>query len=157
MNDMQQLFMSIEDAAYHTAHDYPGKTESLAPRMGMPGAVLRNKVNPGNDRNHLTLDEAVRMMELTDDHRILHALANYFGYVMHANVFEPDADSHDLLSRFNQVYAQIGDFARHLNKSIDDGELQRDEDELLQADVYKACALLQQLLPLVRQIYGKAK
>ena len=71
--------MNVTDAADATVHDYPGGSESLAPRMGMSAAVLRNKVNPGNDRNHLSLSEADRLMRVTGDHRILQALADQHG------------------------------------------------------------------------------
>lgn len=74
--------MNVTDAADATVHDYPGGSESLAPRMGMSAAVLRNKVNPGNDRNHLTLAEADRLMRVTDDHRMLQALADQHGFVL---------------------------------------------------------------------------
>jgi hypothetical protein len=74
--------MNVTDAADATVHDYPGGSESLAPRMGMSAAVLRNKVNPGNDRNHLTLAEADRLMRVTGDHRMLQALADQHGYVL---------------------------------------------------------------------------
>ncbi|WP_341772648.1 phage regulatory CII family protein, partial [Burkholderia pseudomallei] len=47
--------MNIIDAAYAVVHDYPGGSESLAPRLGMSAAVLRNKVNPNNATHHLGL------------------------------------------------------------------------------------------------------
>lgn len=74
--------MNALDAADLTVHDYPGGSESLAPRLGMTGAVLRNKVNVNNDRNHLTLAEADRLMRVTGDHRILQALAAAHGYAL---------------------------------------------------------------------------
>jgi hypothetical protein len=67
--------VNITDAAYAVAHDYPGGTESLAPRLGMSGAVLRNKVNPNNTTHHLTLAEALRMSEITSDRRVAEAFA----------------------------------------------------------------------------------
>lgn len=66
--------MNVSDAAYRTVHDYPGGSEPLAARMGMSAAVLRNKVNPKNDRNFLSLEEADRLIGITGDPRILQAL-----------------------------------------------------------------------------------
>ncbi len=68
--------MNIDDAAYAVVHDYPGGSESLAPRMGMSAAVLRNKVNPRNTTHHLTLKEARTMTVLTNDPRVVRAFAN---------------------------------------------------------------------------------
>ncbi|MEN1941038.1 phage regulatory CII family protein [Luteimonas sp. MJ174] len=74
--------MNVQDAAYATVRCYPGGSESLAPRVGMTGAVLRNKVNPKNDRNVLSLADADALMGVTGDHRILHALAAEHGYTL---------------------------------------------------------------------------
>lgn len=41
--------------------------------MDISAAVLRNKVNPNNQTHHLTLAEAVRIVDLTDDEQILQA------------------------------------------------------------------------------------
>ena len=67
--------MNVTDAAHKTAHAYPGGCDALGDRMEMRPGVLRNKVNPNNDKHHLTLAEADEMMGLTGDHRILQALA----------------------------------------------------------------------------------
>ena len=67
--------MNIEDAAYHTVHDYPGGASALAPRMGMKSAaVLNSKVNPNTETHHLTLSEASKLMDITNDYRILQEL-----------------------------------------------------------------------------------
>ncbi len=74
--------MNIIDAAHKTVHAYPGGSESLAPRIGMSAAVLRNKVNPNNTTHHLTLAEASEVMGVTGDDCILHALASQHGYTL---------------------------------------------------------------------------
>ncbi|KAB0653127.1 hypothetical protein F7P73_07975 [Acinetobacter bohemicus] len=68
--------MNITDAAYNTVRDYPGGSASLAPRIGIKSpAVLNSKINPNTETHHLTLAEASKLMALTGDFRILHALA----------------------------------------------------------------------------------
>lgn len=74
--------MNVLDAAQATVKAYPGGAESLAPRLGMTGALLRAKVNPQQDRNHLTLAEADALMDVTGDHRVLQALAAEHGYAL---------------------------------------------------------------------------
>lgn len=73
--------MTPQDAFHATCHAYPGGCESLAPRMGMTPAVLRNKARPGCHTNHPTLADADHVMSLTGDMRILHALAASHGHV----------------------------------------------------------------------------
>ncbi|KAF1005450.1 MAG: hypothetical protein GAK28_03202 [Luteibacter sp.] len=74
--------MNVLDAAQATVKAYPGGAESLAPRLEMTGALLRAKANPAQDRNHFTLQEIDRLMDVTGDHRILHAMAHAHGYVL---------------------------------------------------------------------------
>lgn len=73
--------MTPTDAALAVGHDYPGGCASLAPRMGMPVALLRAKLNPHDKRQHLTLAESTRMQMLSSDHRILFAMAEELGYM----------------------------------------------------------------------------
>ena len=85
---------AIEDAAYNTVHDYPGGAEALAPRMEKSAKVLDSKVNRNEFRHHLTLREAVQIMGLTGDHRMLRAICRHLGYLdpIRAVVYEGIAD-----------------------------------------------------------------
>ncbi|OZI36306.1 hypothetical protein CEG14_14945 [Bordetella genomosp. 1] len=74
--------MNIITAADLTVHEYKGGSESLGPLVGISAAVLRNKVNPNNTTHHLSLSEADRLMRMTDDHRILAALAHSHGFLL---------------------------------------------------------------------------
>lgn len=74
--------MNTQDAAYHAVHDYTGGSESLAPRIGMSAAVLRNKVNPNNETHHLTFAEAQRIVAMTGDARMLRAWAHQEGFLL---------------------------------------------------------------------------
>lgn len=67
--------MYVLDAARNTVDNFPGGAESLAPRIGMSAAILRNKVNPNCSTNHLTLLEAQKLMKVADDPQILQAMA----------------------------------------------------------------------------------
>lgn len=73
--------MSLEDAAYHTAHDYPGGVPALALRLRTSANTLNHKVNPHNNTHHLSLREARDAMVMSGDFRILYALASDLGHV----------------------------------------------------------------------------
>lgn len=74
------MFSSIEWAAHQTAHgERRGFLEEMATHLGIGAQLLRNKVNPEQETNKLTLDEAVRMMRKDGDLRILYAVAAEFG------------------------------------------------------------------------------
>lgn len=72
--------MNTRDAAYMTSHHYPGGVPALAARMGMDARELTRKLNPNT--GDISLDEAGVLMTLSGDHRILHAMADEFGYTL---------------------------------------------------------------------------
>lgn len=89
--------MNVQDAAYHTVHDYPGGAEALGPRVGKRGTSLsaevqiRAPIRAANDeaeglgsaasRPKFGLLDAVKVMQLSGDHRIFYAIASELGYL----------------------------------------------------------------------------
>jgi len=82
--------MNVQDAAYHTVHDYPGGAEALGPRVGKRGTSLsaevqirspREAANDLSSRPKFGLLDAVKVMHLSGDHRIFFALASELGYL----------------------------------------------------------------------------
>lgn len=73
---------SVLDAAYMTAHEYPGGIRALAVRIGAKNAtVLAHKLNPNDQANHLTVSDLMAIMTMTGDHRALHAACMTIGYM----------------------------------------------------------------------------
>lgn len=131
--------MNIQDAAHKTVKEYPGGSESLAPRLGMSAAVLRNKVNPNTATHHLTLAEADELMSVTDDFRILHALAATHGFVLQ----RADApESGSLIQGMLAAAAGQGDLAHIVAQAMEDGRITPNEV----AQIEKACTGLQHVL-----------
>lgn len=150
--------MNLTDAAYAVAHDYPGGTESLAPRLGMSGAILRGKVNPKDSAHKLTLAEAVRMQAMTGDHRILHAMADELGYVCVQSQIFVNVSDMDLLDSFMMVMKELGDFAAEFRNDWADGEIKPDELERLRSEFYElqqaGLELMQRIESLAEQCHG---
>src|ERR1700754_2649540 len=122
--------MNVLDAAQATVKAYPGGAESLAPRLGMTGALLRGKVNPQYDRNHLTLAEADLLMTVTDDHRILHALAHSHGYILQRSD-ELDREREEAKHRVDELVLQLmkmtGTLAGTIAEAREDGVITSNE------------------------------
>jgi len=72
--------MNTRDAAYLTGHNYAGGVPALAVRMGMTARDLSRRLNPIT--SDISLHDAVSLMTLSGDHRILFALADELGYSM---------------------------------------------------------------------------
>lgn len=123
--------MNVADAAYAVVHDYPGGTESLAPRLGMSGAVLRNKVNPHCDTHRLALDEAVRITDITGDDRMLRAWAAHRGQAL-ASLNVGDADG-AVMGYVLEVHAHEGELSRVLASALADGVISQNEMRAIDA------------------------
>lgn len=118
--------MNALDAADATVHDYPGGSESLAPRMGMSAAVLRNKVNPNNPRNVLGLEEAQRLMRVTGDHRVLQAQAADLGYAL-LRLDTDNADAVPLLGCVLLAQTAAGELSKVVADALEDGVITPNE------------------------------
>ncbi len=71
--------MNTRDAAYMTGHNYPGGVSALAARLGIDDRELSLEL-AHKDAHAIGLDNAVLIMALTGDHRILYAMAKELGY-----------------------------------------------------------------------------
>lgn len=134
--------MNTTDAAHAVAHDYQhGGTDALALRMGLSsGALLRNKVvlNRGPDnRNHLTLMEAVRMTEITGDRRILEAWARELGLVLIELPTPENCADADVIELMAQTWETNGDIGREVNAIFADGRVESHEVKRLKDRVWK--------------------
>jgi hypothetical protein len=136
--------MNILDAFHQTVHDAPGGCESLAPRMDMSAAVLRNKANPNNAANKPLLVDADRVMGLTGDYRVLHALARNHGFVC-VKVEEGAASDMAVLELVTRVMAAEGDVGTEVTRALADGRVTQDELERIHAAIKKAEGALEQM------------
>ena len=131
--------MNIIDAAHKTVKSYPGGSESLAPRIGMSAAVLRNKVNPNNHTHHLSLAEASEIMGITDDLRILDALAAEHGCI----VVRHDVPScGSLIADLLSAAALKGELAAQLAEAYADRRISPNERDRIVAIIFRLIAKL---------------
>ena len=124
---------AVADAAYNTVHDYPGGAEALAPRMGKSAKVLDSKVNRNEFRHHLTLREAVQIMGLTGDHRMLRA-------VVYAGIADEQ-----LLELVAAVHSETGDVSRSLVAALADGRVTESEFEAFDQQTHEAMSAIADL------------
>lgn len=142
----ETVSMTPRDAVYATVHGYPGGAEALAPRVGMSGGILRNKANPNCDTNHLTLDEADRLMAMTNDYRILHALAANHGHVCTLLPESMDADNMSVFSMLVALMGEHGDVGRVVEVALSDGRVTSLEVATVKKEIYELQTAAQTLL-----------
>lgn len=146
--------MNVADAAYAVVHGYPGGSESLAPRLGMSAAILRNKVNPNNCTHHLTLAEADRLTGITGDLRIAHALAGAHGAVLMPMGDAADATDMAVLEVIAALWSRSGALGTEVHSALADNVLTGVELERIRSAAY---ALQAQVLGLINRLEAMAE
>jgi hypothetical protein len=128
--------MNLRDTFHQTVHGAIGGCEALAVRLGMSPQVLRNKANPNSSTNKPTLEEADRIMGLTGDHQLLHALAANHGFVCVPVAAEGTSDT-AMIEIVAKIWSSSGEVGAELNKALADGRITRAELDRMR-DVVRA-------------------
>ena len=147
------LGMDPLDAAYHTAHDYPGGVPAVAQRMGVSANTLQHKVSLTNDTHHLTLRESVAMQEVTGDARILHAMAGALGY---ACVSLHNDGSLGTLEQVMHMAKEFGEVLGSVNNAVVDGVVTNNEMRDCERQAAELIAALNGVLSTVRSMMPRA-
>jgi len=118
------MITNVQDAAFHTAHDFPGGVAALAQRMGdVSPNVLNKKVDPNAESHHLRLDESVKMQSITGDTRILKAMAFALNHVVIPLPDMPESGDASLLDSFMDIINEMGEFTQAFQQAWADGEV----------------------------------
>lgn len=137
--------MTPLDAAHATVHEYPGGAAALCTRLDMSRQILHNKVNPNCPTNHLTLDDVDRIMGITGDFRILHALAAKHGFVCVPLPEAKDDDSQSIFHLLVSVMGESGDVGRAVDAALADGRITPKEMKSVEKEIYELQQVLQVL------------
>lgn len=102
--------MSVDDAIYHTVHNYPGGVVALAARMGVPASTLTHKANPNNATHRMSPAELVAIQLFSDNASVLHAMAAALGYT--CQTITPDQAGGNAVEAFMRLQCAESDFTR---------------------------------------------
>lgn len=137
--------MNLQDAFYQTVHDYPGGCEALGVRMGISGAILRNKANPNASGNTPGLFETDRIVGLTGDYRVLHAFAANHSFVCVKVEKAESASDMGVLELMTKYWSANGEVGTEIMKALEDGRITKDELELVHAAIKRTERDLEQV------------
>ncbi|MGP5518035.1 phage regulatory CII family protein [Psychrobacter celer] len=146
--------MQVIDAAHKTVHNEKhGGSVAIAARMGMSNNVLNSKVNPNCDTHHLRLDEALTIMEFTNDHSIIQAMAHRLGGVFCE--VNGEATKDELIMTALSASACQGDVMAEMHKALEDGRISCSELDVLSNKIQTAMSALQSLNNHVKRKHAK--
>lgn len=122
-------------AVYHAVHSYKGGLPVVAAMMGNHPSpdTLRKKLDPDQDGHHLRLDEAVEILRITKDTRILDALCAEVGAVWFIPETVPAAPADlDVLHSSTALMKRAVQLISELECALRDGDI--DETERARLD-----------------------
>lgn len=138
--------MNTSDAFHDTVHGASGGCEALAVRLGMSSAVLRNKANPNASANVVALRDVERVMDLTGNYSVLHALAAQAGFVCVRVDQDIVASDVALLEIVTQVMTTNGAVGASVYDTLADGRIEPHEVARVEERVYRATRVLHELV-----------
>lgn len=130
-------------ACYHAVHDFRGGAPLVAGLMGKSPIVLTKKLNENSDNHVLTLSEAMHILRITEDTRILDAICTEAGVVWFQPEDVPSAPSDmDVLGSSTDLMGRTMGLITELQHALADGEIDSNE----RARMNKCALELQQQL-----------
>jgi len=136
--------MDVIDAAHKTVHNPKhGGSTAIAARMGMSSTVLNNKVNPNTDTHHLRLDEAITIMEYTNDTSIIQAMAHRLGGIF--TRVDDEATQASIIMTALSTSACQGGIMSEMQQALEDGRIDCKEHDALQTKIQDAMVALRTL------------
>lgn len=116
--------IDLLDAAYHTAHSYPGGVPALAVRMGMNPNTLMSKVDPNKNTHILGLKEANAIQTFAQDKNILHSMAASQNCVC---IDMSACDDRTTLQEISKMISEFGESILEMQSAAADGVVTENE------------------------------
>lgn len=132
------MLSELDMAVYRTVHDFPGGAKALATYLSVRPGTLSNKADPACDTHHLNLSEALAIMKVSENYRILRALGveTNHGVVQLLNL--TGVSDLELLDAYTRMNKELGDVAGAMNRAFEDRKLTRVEFNEITREIFEA-------------------
>lgn len=144
--------MEIKKAYLAMIREYPGGWDAMAAALGMTRDALENRIYERKGQSVLT-ETALQMQQFSSSTHFAEAVAQVSGGVFMKLPEHGDHDRDELLAKFNELYAELGDLSIKFKVSIEDGEIDKRERADLSDVGQHIHRTVEDLLTLTFQIY----
>lgn len=131
---------------------YPGGWDAMAAAVGMTTASLHNRIYEVNGQS-LLVETALLMQEFSKTTLFSEALAREAGGVFLMLPEHHEGDKGELLDKFNEVYAEVGDLSLKFREFTKDGVIddkERYKFEVVGQHVHRS---VEELMTLVFKVF----
>ena len=132
--------------------EFPGGWDAMAGALGMTRDALENRIYERKGQSVLT-ETALQMQQFSSSTHFAEAVAQVSGGVFMKLPEHGDHDRDELLAKFNELYAELGDLSIKFKVSIEDGEIDKRERADLSDVGQHIHRTVEELLTLTFQIY----
>ena len=147
--------MELREAKLKMIAAVRGGWEVAAPYLGMSVNALRNRIYGVKDQK-LSDEDSLALQMLSDTKHYAEAIAAASGGIFVQLPDGADCENQDLMKKFNELYAELGDLSRDFNAAIsNDDVIDAREQKLLEEDARKMHQTLSELLGLIFRVYGQ--
>ncbi|WP_067519562.1 phage regulatory CII family protein [Endozoicomonas ascidiicola] len=120
-------FSLVLSAIRKACEQYPGGTNALSLALGKGSNTLANELNPAMSSHKLGLFDALTLLSLLKDPAPLRAIAAILNHtIIPLGDFSTTSDV-ELLNAYAKWHAEIGDVAREVSKTLEDGRIEMHE------------------------------
>ena len=135
-------FKGLEQAKHATVHQYRGGAVALGKSLGVHKSTLSNKVNVNMPNHKLSLNESIRIQQVTKHYAILHETARLLDHVCLPiqDVDLQDISDLDLVDSWSKWHAQIGVTVQTMRDSLEDKIITDDEVRAIERDMHREIA-----------------
>ncbi len=131
-------YSDLDEAKWRLVHEHPGGCKALGPLVGINPGTLGNKVDPEQDRHHLTVDEAVRIQAVRRRFDVLHAEARALNHVCIELRDRSGTSDIELLDAYAAYHAEIGETAQAIRDALGSGKgIAREHIECIRREIFE--------------------
>lgn len=127
----------IHRAIHETVLDAGPK--QLAHMMGVSHTSLLNRSNPNDDSHRLTFEQVLQILATSNDFRVLHAMADAFGFQV---VAKQAAQPKGLQAAVLHMHDEIADVTKAVVEALEDGHVSQVEKQQITRSIAEASTAL---------------
>jgi hypothetical protein len=131
---------------------YPGGWDAMAAALGMSRDALENRIYERKGQSVL-VETALQIQQFSGTAHFAEAVAQLSGGVFMRFPDQGNQDRDELLAKFNELYAELGDLSVKFKVSVEDGEIDKRERADLTDAGQHIHRTVEELLALTFKIY----
>lgn len=133
----ERVILAPELACYHAVKAYPGGVPAVAAMLGMRASTLQNKLNPTQDTHKVSLGEAMGILEITRDKRILDAVCSAVDAVWNWAAEVERLGDVEVFNAGSTLVRRASGLLDALESALEDGEVDDEEMAVIQKRLYR--------------------